>query len=654
MHNLKRTIVYSSLVLILLFSLVMVSATDLISKQLKLDKEKQDNIKFEMNGGLFIPDLEGIDSESITVVWPEEGYYYVMDSLQLEIQTESSTNCSYRLDESELITMEETGGTQHHHTLYDLADNMANEQPYIIDFICNTGEDASTYFWINTTEFDTYLIRQDLGSWEYIAAWTLGSNEAQNLVEFYQGSYGKDQDGIYTHADVLVFNDENSALSFLNDQILNDMDETVKVIEGNNVYFSEGGKSSQTALWINGNKFIHLITYITGNSVSTEAEVSSEILFAYLHKYPSEVRFGFCGDGKIDLLNLNGKTEECDTNSQFMACSIEGEACSAHSERTCSTSCKWEEWGECSAVGSTEEICDNIDNDCDGEIDEENVCASGNDTLELFIYSPFEEIFSTSKVQLNISTGNTTVNKISCIDWLNNDREITLCNNCNAYGFSQKKIRSFSQGEHTLTIKAVKNTSVIEQNISFFIDSKKPKVIKTGPKPNSFSSGLNFFVKYTEENVDRVSLEFNESNMSFSHSCPSGKNKECGFDVDVSDFDGEELTFWFDIEDIAGNEVSSKKSKIKVDVTLPVIDSVDFNITGNSILMIVNVIEENFDEISYIDMHDPNLREIIFCSRLKNGACKVKKSFGAGEHDLILRVVDKAGNAIGANLEFSV
>ncbi len=650
-YDLKRTMVYFSLALILFFSLVFVSANsfssmDIVTGPKELLKFKMDK-EFNLMRGF---ESDHIDANSISVVWPTEGYYYITDFMLLEIDTTEPSSCAYNLDGAGFELMEETGGTTHYHTLYDLADNMDSELPYAVDFKCiNGGEStAGTYFWINTSSLDDYFIRRDLDGQEYFSSELFWNGNDDGLLENYHAYYGRRDVGLYTDVIVLIFNNVDSTQDFINMSVFNtlDIDAATEEIEGQDIYtFNDG--SIQYALWNSGRKVIMLRTYAYENSSEVDIETPLEILGPYLDKYPSQLQASVCGDGVV------GVSEQCDGNSQFRTCSIEIGVCTAgNSERTCSSSCKWEEWGECHIVNSSNETCNNLDDDCDGETDEDNVCVS--ETMELEVYSPHNQLYNTSKIQFNITVGNTTVNKTFYIDWLNNDREITLCNNCNEYGLTKKKTKTFSEGWHNLTIRAITDNTTSEKNASFFIDSKKPKIFKTEPRQNSFANGLNFMVKYTEENVDVINLFFNISGLNSSTSCPSGKSQECIFDADLEEFDGKQLEYWFELTDVTGNSARSKNVKVKVDTTMPLINSFYYNITGKNVLFILNVTEKNFDELTYFDMNDPHAKESLLCASLKNGICSVKKTFKVGEHNLTINVLDKAGNIVGTNADFII
>jgi|SRR3989344_9660923 len=138
--------------------------------------------------------------------------------------------------------------------------------------------------------------------------------------------------------------------------------------------------------------------------------------------------------------------------------------------------------------------------------------------------------------------------------------------------------------------------------------------------------------------------------MSFGKNCPSGKNQKCSFDIDLSDFDGQEIYYWFEITDIAGNLAESKETKIKVDTKYPIVNSLNYNISKKNVLFTFNISEKNFDEINYVYLNDTNQKENVLCSSLKNGICKIKKSFKIGEHNLKIRIFDKAGNMMEREL----
>lgn len=54
-----------------------------------------------------------------------------------------------------------------------------------------------------------------------------------------------------------------------------------------------------------------------------------------------------------------------------------GQPCMATKQRTCANDCTWGPFSPCSQL-PTEEVCDDKDNDCDGEVDEDNICCYKN------------------------------------------------------------------------------------------------------------------------------------------------------------------------------------------------------------------------------------------------------------------------------------
>lgn len=208
----------------------------------------------------------------------------------------------------------------------------------------------------------------------------------------------------------------------------------------------------------------------------------------------------------------------------------------------------------------------------------------------------------------------------------------------------------FSDGSYNILIKAVNRDEDVdvEGPISFEIDSKKPRIVKTTPNRNSFVNEIaEFVVKYTEDNLENITLYYGDDRILTKADCESGKNKECTFEVsDLSDVEGQYQEYWFEIWDGFGNYDSSKKVDIKVDTTLPEELYSGFTVNKRRVSFVFDILEVNFKEISYLDETDVNPRWQRICSSLRDGLCSKSKNFSPGDHDLRIMVEDEAGNTI--------
>ena len=238
-----------------------------------------------------------------------------------------------------------------------------------------------------------------------------------------------------------------------------------------------------------------------------------------------------------------------------------------------------------------------------------------------------------------------------------------LCKDCESYD----RRKSFKNGFYYLTVICLDEPD-INSSVFFFVDSKAPKISKTYPKRNSFTNGSDFMMKYTEffplgfsliindELVFEKDGPFGESN----NFCPLGKNQKCNFNMDVSDYEGQEIEYYFGMFDIIPNIVFSKPVLVTVDTTPPVLLNPNkFVWQGEGrknryVYFDFEIEEDNLDEITYIDSEDRRPRERKLCSKLKKGSCEKKKSFRKGEHNLTIYIKDKAGNSVEERVVFSV
>ncbi len=209
----------------------------------------------------------------------------------------------------------------------------------------------------------------------------------------------------------------------------------------------------------------------------------------------------------------------------------------------------------------------------------------------------------------------------------------------------QKEVR-FTEGDNRVLIKAVNSAGERKSEVlSFSIDTRAPKVHRVEPRRSSFTNGEHFSVQYTEAQTESVTLFYGTDSITRTD-CGSGRREVCDFDsVDLSDYDGQEIDYWFQIIDVAGNIGLSKVTKINVDTSAPVTHFYEKEIVRRRVNFVFEIEEQNFDVVEYIDNTDKHPRWKKLCSKFRNGRCDTRKSFRTGTHDVDIRVVDKAGNS---------
>jgi hypothetical protein len=266
------------------------------------------------------------------------------------------------------------------------------------------------------------------------------------------------------------------------------------------------------------------------------------------------------------------------------------------------------------------------------------------------------QIFTSRSLPLIFSLNE--ISDVYYLDLINGrGRWTRVCTDCISYS----KSRRFNEGTNQILIRATDLTgNAAERQVNFTVDSKGPKIKKAEPK-KGYTSG-EFYVEFDESNPRVLTAHignfiegFVASNISVENNCFQGRRyMECNFDLNVSQFDGQQISYWVELKDIAGNIGNSKSSTLDVDITNPVIESINYTIDDNYVYFDIKVNELNFEEISYIDNADLRARVTRLCSRLDaNGMCSVRKSFREGFHALTINVVDEAGNSAIRDIEFT-
>jgi len=237
---------------------------------------------------------------------------------------------------------------------------------------------------------------------------------------------------------------------------------------------------------------------------------------------------------------------------------------------------------------------------------------------------------------------------------------IRVCRGCSSFDNN----KNFNEGLNQILIKATDGVgNEGSKEVSFFIDSKMPKIKKTFPK-KGFADG-DFIVEFQEENPRNLTLfyginQFKTKNINLG-TCTSKKNKySCETNVNLLPYNNQQIEYYFTLIDIAGNYEESKHLMLNVDVSDPIFNNqASFwsqNEPGSKdIFFDLDINEPNFDEVvySYLDSRG-KVKEKRLCSKLTEGKCVKKESFKAGVWDLTLIIRDQAGNSAGYPVHFVV
>lgn len=242
----------------------------------------------------------------------------------------------------------------------------------------------------------------------------------------------------------------------------------------------------------------------------------------------------------------------------------------------------------------------------------------------------------------------------SSFDWR---MKRTLCNNCIIF----RDFISFREGFHILDFRATDMSgNFVSKRIEIFVDSIGPRIIKVEPRRN-FANG-EFSVQFREENPVSVKFFYGNTFVGFNSleigdTCTFFQRRhDCNVNVDLSNFDGFGIEFWFAVEDVAERQDVSRIERLEVDVTPPKINNVFFNALGRSANIALEIEEKNFHFAEYIDRSGRNQRWNRLCSRLgdgrfDDGICRKRITLsGFGIHDIRIRVWDKAGNFVEESL----
>lgn len=170
----------------------------------------------------------------------------------------------------------------------------------------------------------------------------------------------------------------------------------------------------------------------------------------------------------------------------------------------------------------------------------------GDLSLKFELHSPAARDYSDTSIYINL-TANQRLKEISYS--INGSKDKKLCTECSGV---YKRIRT-NEGQNELKIKLVDYLGNIrEKTVSFFVDSKTPRISSVSPTGKYVTATQKFEIKYSEDYLKRITL-FYGTGVSLQpkelQGCLSGSYRICSVQVYLSQFVGQQIKYYFVIED---------------------------------------------------------------------------------------------------------
>jgi hypothetical protein len=272
---------------------------------------------------------------------------------------------------------------------------------------------------------------------------------------------------------------------------------------------------------------------------------------------------------------------------------------------------------------------------------------TSNDSESIFtINSPTNTLFYSKKVQININSS--ILGEISYINLDDmNPRWKSLCDDCNEFGFYQNKKLTMNEGSNHLIIRFTTfENNVYEQNVTLRVDSVRPRITSIFPRLNGATNGSYFFIRYSEENLKYITIVYGIDGIKYNatQNCTSGKDQFCFFNINLSVFENQPISYFFKVYDYL-DPINSQITKIKVDTIPPVVNIITPKIANHYLKKLpINITISEKARIEYKEDNENNWKTL--CTNCDKYGYTDKKYFNLmqGNHELFIRAVDSAGN----------